>query len=198
MTFRKLTLILVLFGLTTLPAAAQSTLDAYFGLNALTASQAVQSIPRLGGGLFPSLGATFMLWNHLGIGGEVAWRGGRNNYFDQFGNQIPYRPLFYDFNAVIDPFSTRGVLVPEAEVGVGGESVRFYTGSYNCGFSGCTDYVSTNHLQLHLGIGLKFYLTSHIFLRPEAHLYLVHNNTEFATTAARRFGLSIGYTFGQR
>jgi hypothetical protein len=47
----------------------------------------------------------------------------------------------------------------------------------------------------HLGAGLKYNVWGHMFVRPEAHLYLINNNVEFSSPRAYRFGVSIGYTF---
>jgi hypothetical protein len=47
----------------------------------------------------------------------------------------------------------------------------------------------------HIGAGIRYYIWGHLFIRPEAHLYLVHNNVEFPSSQAARFGMSIGYTF---
>jgi hypothetical protein len=48
----------------------------------------------------------------------------------------------------------------------------------------------------HFGGGVRFYFLGHAFVRPEAHLYLVHNNFEFSGARAVRVGASIGYAFG--
>jgi len=36
-----------------------------------------------------------------------------------------------------------------------------------------------------------------VYLAPEAHFYFVHNNLEFTSNHATRYGLNIGYTFGR-
>ena len=45
------------------------------------------------------------------------------------------------------------------------------------------------------GAGIKFYPKGGFFVRPEARLYLVNNNTDFSAARVTRYGLSIGYTF---
>jgi hypothetical protein len=47
-----------------------------------------------------------------------------------------------------------------------------------------------------VGGGLKFYVYRSFFVRPEMRLYLIHNNVEFVSSRAFRYGASIGYTFG--
>jgi hypothetical protein len=39
------------------------------------------------------------------------------------------------------------------------------------------------------------YLMKGLFVRPEARIYLINNNTNFAGSYATRVGASIGYTF---
>ena len=92
-------------------------MDAAFSLSALSSA----SVTAQGSRLFPSLSLAFMPWNHLGFGGEIAW--GRNNYVDCCGDQFHYTPVYYDIDAVFAPFGDKRNLVPEAEVGLGGESI---------------------------------------------------------------------------
>ena len=47
----------------------------------------------------------------------------------------------------------------------------------------------------HFGGGFRYYFHGHFFVRPEAHLYMIHNNLEFSSPYATRFGVSLGYTF---
>ena len=135
--------------------------------------------------------ADFLLRHHFGVGAEVAWRAHQGLY----GGYQPYRPLFYDFNAIYVPQLTKKVSA-ELMGGVGGEDLRFYQGVYNCNFVSCTNYVSSQHFMEHLGAGLRFYVWGHVFVRPEAHVYFVNNNREFSSNRAGRYGVSIGYTFG--
>ena len=32
----------------------------------------------------------------------------------------------------------------------------------------------------HFGGGIRYYIYGHFFVRPEAHLYMIHNNQEFS------------------
>ena len=79
--------------------------------------------------------------------------------------------------------------------GSGWESLRFYTGTLNCSAITCTGFVSSNHFMGHIGGGFRYYFHGHFFVRPEAHLYMIHNNQEFSSPYATRFGVSLGYTF---
>lgn len=177
--------------------AAQSV-DAFFGFNTLTANHN-DMFPYMGGGFFPSVGGDLILFNApflgaWGVGGEVAWRGKQMVYTAQNGFVAPVRPILYDFNLVWEPVSLPRI-TPVIELGFGAESLRVYTPTFTCSsFSGCTNYQSSNHLMGHLGVGVRLYLTDHIFIQPDAHLYAIRHNLEFQVPNARRFGIAIGYT----
>jgi len=173
------------------PVARAQSIDAFAGLNALTASQAVQNIPRLGGGLFPSAGLSLFL-GPVGIGAEAAFRAPQSN-----SQATGLRPVYYDVNLIFDPIHISRSIVPELMLGVGAESIKAYSGLTQCGsLAACNTYASANHLTGHAGLAIKVYLTEHIFLQPEAHFYFIRHNTAFQSTNAQRFGISLGYTFG--
>ena len=169
----------VAFGVSTLIAPAASTVNGNL-------------LPSLTGGAYPVFsGDVIFFKRQLGIGGDVAWKGSRGSF-----QGFPYRPIFYDFNAVwVAPGAKH--ITPELAAGIGAESVRFYGNFIICGSfsSSCTNYTSSNHFMAHFGGGLRLYVKGNFFVRPEAHLYLVHNNVEFSSGRATRVGLSIGYTF---
>jgi hypothetical protein len=171
-------------------------IDAAFGMRSLMGTPASSAtgnyFPQyLGGGAYPTFSADVLFKHHFGINGEVSWRANQSLY----QGVVPFRPLFYDFNAIWVPQISRRVS-PELMAGIGAESLRFYNGSIQCGtFSGCTNYVSNSHFMGHFGGGLRLYLHGNVFVRPEAHLYLVHNNLEFAGPRANSVGVSIGYSF---
>jgi hypothetical protein len=193
---RKLTFVAILCVVVLMqrPAHAQQ-FDAAFGFNALTAPAGSTDssgtfFPSIRGGLYPSFSADLLLKHHYGVQGEVAWRARQNNY----GGYEPYRPLFYDFNGIWAPQIGKK-FGAELMAGVGAESLRFYQGYYNCSFVSCTDYVSSNHFDVHVGGGIRYYFWHSLFIRPEAHLYWVNNNQEFSSGTVGRFGVSIGYSF---
>ena len=169
--------------------------DVAFGVGTLTAPSASSASGNhnpvsLTGGAYPVFSADLLLKGPLGVSGELAWRGSRNLYA---GFQ-PYRPLFYDFNGIYAP-KLGPHAAAEVMAGIGWESLRFYTGTINCGAISCTDFVSSNHFMGHIGGGFRYYFHGHFFVRPEAHLYMIHNNQEFSSPYATRFGVSLGYTF---
>jgi len=168
-------------------------LDAAFGvgtMNAPAASDSNGNQASLNGGAYPAFSADLILKHRLGVSGELAWRASRN----VFADIQPYRPLFYDFNGIYAPKLGKH-LTAEMMAGIGWESIRLYQPFTTCGFT-CTDFISSNHFLGHFGGGIRYYVWGHLFVRPEAHLYLVNNNVEFNSAHAVRYGMSIGYTFG--
>jgi len=173
-------------------------IDVDFGLNTLTAppdtSASGDHFPQsLTGGFYPTIGGDVLFFHHLGVGGEVSWRGSRSFY--QGVPSQPFRPVFYDFNAIYAPPITHEIQL-ELQAGVGAESIRFYQPFTVCSYTSCTNYVSSNHFLGHFGAGIRFYPWGNFFIRPEVSYYLVNNNVEFSSAHATRFGLAIGYTLG--
>lgn len=182
--------------------SAQQQIDAQFGISGMNAPSATtfdlndlnHSPQSLSGGVYPSFAADFIIWRSFGFNGEVAWRATRANYQDD--PTVPYRPIFYDFNAVYAKKTGRVGFVGMG--GIGAASFRFYQNFIvSCSGGTCTNYVSSNHFMGHVGGGIRLYLTNSVYLAPEAHVYFIHNNVEFTSGRATRYGLNIGYTFGR-
>ena len=182
-------------------APAQSV-DAFFGFNTLVTKTGTVLDPtsgtpfgiKMGGGLYFNAGGDLIFLPHgLGIGAQVTWRAKANNYAGTYA-----RPILYDFNLVWEPVPTGREIRPDFAIGIGADSLRAYQGFYQCGtFTGCTDYVSSNHFVLHASAGVKIYATEHIFLRPAVDYYHIRHNTEFGgIPTAWQLGISIGYTLG--
>lgn len=194
---RKLSILafLIVFFVLGRTAHAQQ-IDAAFAVSALKAPSAFDVSPTsnffpqsVGGGAFVGFSGDFLFIKHFGVGGEVHWRAQRN--LSQ--GFLPFRPIFYDFNAVYAPPLGKRAAA-ELQGGIGGESVRFYSGTLTCSFFSCTDFTSTNHLLGDVGGGIKLYVFHHVFLRPEARFYFIRNNFEFSGSHATRLGVSLGYT----
>jgi len=182
---------------------AQQQIDAQFGISGMNAPSATNfdlndfnhSPQSLSGGVYPSFAADFILFRNFGFNGEVAWRATRATYPDV--NLTPYRPIFYDFNAVYAKKTGRVGFV--AMGGIGAESIRFYGDFQNCNNLGqCTNYVSSNHFMGDFGAGVRVYFWHNAFIRPEVRLYLINNNVEFSSSYATRYSISLGYSFGGR
>ncbi len=194
---KKLSLVLALVLSVLVPSALHAQqFDAAFGVGTILAPSASSASGNhnpvtLSGGAYPVFSADILLKNQFGVSGELAWRASRNLY----GGFGPERPLFYDFNGIYAP-KLGNHATAELQAGLGWESIRFYQGFTSCGTFSCTDFVSSNHFMGHFGGGIRYYIHGHIFVRPEAHLYLIKNNQEFSSPVATRVGVSIGYTFG--
>ena len=175
-------------------------IDAQFGISGINAPSATNfnvndlshSPQSLSGGVYPGFAADFIVWHNLGFNGEVSWKASQGLYQGTFG----YRPILYDFNGVYARrFGRAGFALMG---GLGAESIRFYENFTTCNNIGqCTNYVSSNHFLGHVGGALRLYVTHSVYVAPEAHFYLVHNNLEFTSNHATRYGLNIGYTFGR-
>lgn len=193
MKIRRWSIIAALILLSLCGFASAQSVDAFFGVNALTTSQPA-GIPKLGSGAFLSVGGDLFLTRSLGLFGQAAWRASEADYA---GN--PVRPIFYDFGAALQPFHFSRRVVPFFRAGIGAESIRVYQPFFSCSsFTGCTNYTSSNHFLGHFGVGLKFYITPRLFLMPDANFYLIHNNVEYQTSNANMFGLAIGYSLGSQ
>jgi hypothetical protein len=144
----------------------------------------------ISGGGYPVFSGDLLFWKkYIGIGGEVAWRASQNvNIFFQ-----PYRPIFYDFNAVVAPPLGKRAQA-EVQAGIGGLDIRFYQPVFTCNFFGCTNFSSSQHFSTHVGGGIRLYVWRNVFLRPEAHFYYVKNNFEFAGNRVQRYGVTLGYS----
>jgi hypothetical protein len=190
-------------------ANAQSGADVFFGVGTLSDSSSGQSIdtfgtgkfyttPRLGGA-FGKAGADFMVKPYLGIGAETDFRFSQGSYAG-----LTFRPTFYDFNAIIMPLGRKSKrMVPEFQAGLGAVNTRFYVPNSFCdAFAGCSSnnqfLESANHFQLHLAAGLRFYVTPHLFVRPQIDAHYVNNFTQFGSNWVPEYGASLGWTFGER
>ena len=148
----------------------------------------------LTGGAYPGFSGDVLFFHNLGVGGEIFWKAGQRNYGGD--PTLPFRPIFYDFNAVYSPKLASHAYL-ELVAGIGAQSTRFYCSTCFNPFTG-TNYASSNHFMGDFGGGIKLYPTQGgFFVRPEARVYLVNNNLEFSSARATRYGISIGYTFGR-
>jgi hypothetical protein len=188
-------------------AQAQADLDVFFGAGTASAPSSNNPIdtfgdgnlyttPRLGG-TFGKAGATVMLTPHFGVNGETDFRFSQGAYAG-----LTYRPTFYDFNGVWMPFGDKfRRVVPEVQAGLGGANLKFfYPNSYCDAFAGCSSsnqYIeSSNHFQAHFALGLRVYVTHHIFIRPQVDAHWVNNFYQFGSDWVPEYGAAIGWSFG--
>ena len=195
---KRLSIVVLVFSCLILAGTLQAQeIDAQFGLSGIKAPSASNFIftntnfspQSLDGGVYPDVGADFILWHNLGINGEATWKASRGLY----QGQVPYRPILWDLNAVFSRKITRVGFA--AMGGIGAESIRFYVAP-SCGLQ-CTNFVSSNHFLGHVGAALRLYVTPSIYVAPEIHEYFIHNNQEFTSGHATRYSLNVGVTFGK-
>ena len=194
---KKLTLVAIVFVFAFTIPRASAQFDAAFGVSTLSAPASTTTggvlFPSLSGGTYPGFSFDFLIHHRIGVEGEMFWRASQNLY----GGYQPYRPIFYAFNGIWAPRLGKN-FTAEVVGGIGGEDLRFY-GFLNCNsFFGCTTYASSNHFMGDFGGGIRAYVWHNMFVRPEARFYLVHNNVEFSSGHSARYGISLGYTFGER
>ena len=140
------------------PAHAQQ-FDLYAGISTVTGPESTPNLQTIGGGAYPTFGMDFLFYHNLGVGFNAAFRASQNLY----QGQLPFRPFFYDVDAVYaPPLGKRAQL--ELSAGIGAESVRFYTPTFQCSFTGCTNFVSSNHFLGQFGAAIRLYVTPKIFI----------------------------------
>ncbi len=143
-------------------------------------------------GVFGTIGGGFMFRPTLGVGGEVSFRFAQGDYAG-----VGDRPIFYDFNGIWAPTIGTKRVRPEFQAGLGGLNLRFYGGGqYFDPYTGqYTDFLgSYNHFQLHAGAGLRFYVSQHIFVRPQFDYHWVHNLTDqFSSNSVPAWSVAIGF-----
>ena len=168
------------------------------------------STPALSGFML-GFGANLMLWKHFGIGGGADFQTGKQQYavlsaanpsIGQPAVNLQSRVTFYDFNGIYAPINEKKYGV-ELIGGIGGANVRFYenvSGSNALvgGFNQSQYAASSNHFQIHGGVGVQFYVTDHIFLRPQFDIRYVPNFIQFGSNAVIGGSVWLGYTLGDR
>ncbi|MGA7793503.1 MAG: outer membrane beta-barrel protein [Candidatus Acidiferrales bacterium] len=218
LTIRTISL-LALFLLAGVRQASAQAVSAYFGLGSAFDSAATSSgcpsqqisdpfgglIPPAScvpaqtmGGVFGVFGADFMIKPHLGVNGEYSFRFAQANYLPNESFNV--RPGFYDFNAVYQPTAGDKRVVPVLEGGIGGAKLSFYV-SQQAGsiFTQSQFFTSTNHFQVHGAVGVKLYIKSDIFIKPQFDIHYVPNLTDqYGRNTVPEVTVSIGYTFGRQ
>jgi hypothetical protein len=146
------------------------------------------------GGLYPSIGGDAIFHKRVGIGFDITWKGGQGNFA---GLGVPYRPIIFNVNGVYQPRLGKKLGL-DLLGGIGWQDTRFY--GYNSSFS-CYElgacYTSSNHFLVDAGVGIRYYVWGHAFVRPEVRYNHVLNNGDVFTSGdTLRVGASIGYTIG--
>ena len=201
-----LLLLVVLFGAVLFSQAQNASV--YFGLGSATDSSNGQPLDTFGdttgptmGGLFGTFGGDVMFRPNFGFGAEYSFRTSQADYAPNAG--VNYRPVFYDFNGIWHPVLSNSRIVPEFQAGLGGVDLKFYETETECAVSNvCStlnEYIaSSNHFQVHFSGGVRFYVNSGLFIRPQFDLHWVNNFQEFGRNWVPQYSVAVGYTFGGR
>jgi hypothetical protein len=159
-----------------------------------------QSNPALGG-FFLGIGGDVMLWKRFGIGAAADVQPARSNY-----GPLLYRQAFYDVNGIFRPVSTKRVVL-QLEGGIGGAHTGFGINETGCvGTVVCSSAIepvgSTNHFDIHAGVGLSLFVTEHIFIRPQFDIHYAPGlggiNNQFSSNVVPMGMVWVGYSFGDR
>lgn len=206
--------VLVLLLLAGVKQASAQGVSTYFGVGSATdggattagcsAKQvfdgtACETAPTIGG-VFGVIGSDFMITPHFGFNGEYSFRFAQAAYLPAAG--LKARPTFYDFNAVYQPTTGEGRIVPVLEGGIGGSKLSLYFNQSNCITGACASssqvVATANHFQLHGSVGVKLYVNSDVFIRPQIDLHWAyHLNQQYSSNFVPQYTISVGYTFGR-
>jgi hypothetical protein len=155
-----------------------------------------QATPSLGG-LFMNVGGDIMFSRHLGVGAEFNFQPAKSDY-----GPLQYRQTFIDGNLVYEPFSGKRWGL-QLQGGLGTARTGFSLTQSSCvGTAVCVSQAqpvgAETHFQVHAGAGVNFFLTEHVFIRPEFDLHYVNNLTQqFGSNAVPAFMFNIGYSSGR-
>jgi hypothetical protein len=209
-------------------ASAQSAFDLNFGVGAVqdkAASGQVDqnlnqcttgdlygpcvSTPALSGATI-GFGGDLMLRKKFGVGAEVGFQPGKQNYINLNASAaanglnslaVTSRMTLFDVNGIYQPISTKKVAL-KLEGGIGGANLKYYeagSSSSVLGSQSSSQYISSaNHFQVHGGLGVQIYVTDHIFIRPQFDVHYVRNLTEFGSNIVTSETVWVGYSWGDR
>jgi hypothetical protein len=147
---------------------------------------------------FGKVGGDFMLNKRYGVGFESDFQFSQTNY-----QGFNTRPIFYYVNGIYTPFRGRwSRVVPEIQGGIGGVKMTFSYTSTSCDtLVGCTTSTTpieaASHFQLHVGVGLRFYATKHLFIRPNFDYHYVPNFIQYGSNSVPEFGAAVGWSFSE-
>lgn len=157
-------------------------------------------------------GGDLMLKKKFGVGAEVGIEPGKQTYIPNLTSvaaangynsfTIQSRMTLYDVNGIFQPVSTKKFQI-KLMGGVGGANLKFYdhaSSSSVLGNQNLSQYAqSTNHFNVHAGVGVDVFVTDHIFLRPEFDIHYVPNlNQQYSSNIVLQGMMWLGYSWGDR
>ena len=150
------------------------------------------------GGFFLGFGGDIMFTKRFGAGFQGDIQPARSNY-----GPLQYRQSFLDVNGIYAPIDRKRFVV-QLMGGLGDARTSFsFTQSGCVGTAVCTSQTepvgAANHLDIHAGVGVQIYLTSHVFVRPQFDYHYVPNLTnQFSSNSVPGGSIWVGYNFGER
>ena len=177
--------------------AAPGGIDSNTGYTCALGAASCQATPALSG-FFMGVGGDVMLTKRYGFGVNATLQPAKSNY-----GPLQYREIFYGFNGIFAPVNRKKAMV-QIEGGVGGAKSSFsYTQTSCVGTAVCSTSSqpvgSSNHFQVHAGIGVQIFLTEHVFIRPQFDFHYVPGLTDqFGSNMVPAGMLWLGYSIGDR
>jgi Outer membrane protein beta-barrel domain len=150
------------------------------------------------GSFFLGFGGDIMFSKRFGAGFQADIQPARSNY-----GPLQYRQSFLDANGIYAPID-RKRFVLQLMGGIGDARTSFsFTQSGCVGTAVCTSQTqpvgAANHLDIHAGVGVQIYLTSHVFVRPQFDYHYVPGLTnQFGSDSVPGATIWVGYNFGER
>lgn len=176
--------------------------DTFLPCSAATVAGTCSTAPTLNS-FAVGLGVNLMLWEHFGVGMEAVMQPGKHSYADvpSLGATLQSRVTFYDFNGIYQPVNTKKATL-QLIGGFGGTNMKFYLNQSSSSLLGNTNYSqaisSSNHINLHAGVGVQVYLNDHVFIRPQVDIHYVPNFTQFGSNLVEQAMVWVGYTIGDK
>jgi hypothetical protein len=167
-----------------------------FGTCAVGSATTCQATPALSG-FFLGFGGDLMLKKHYGVGAEWDLTPARTDY-----GPLQYRQHFIDVNGIYAPINQKKVVV-KIMGGIGDAKTGFsYTQTGCVGTAVCSTQTSpvgsSNHFQIHAGVGVEVFITDHWFIRPQFDFHYVPGLQQYGSKMVMQEMVWIGYTIGDR
>lgn len=160
-------------------------------------------------GFFLGFGFDLMLKKNYGVGFSWDLTPAKTNYeppqnIPGFGTvTYQFRQHFIDFNGIWAPVSTKKFVlriipgIGDAKFGISEQITQCITNTV-CA-SQAQPFPSTNHFDIHAGLGVQVFVTDHIFIQPEFDYHYVPNLTEeFNSNSVIGGMVRVGYSWGDR
>jgi hypothetical protein len=171
--------------------------NAFAGCVVSSADPTCQATPGMSS-FFMGIGGDVMLKKQFGVGADFKFQPGKSDY-----GPLQYRQSFYTFDGIYAPINGKRAVVKIA-AGLGGARTAFSFTQTDCvGTAVCSTQAqpvgNSSHFQLHAGVGLQYFFTDHIFVRPQFDMRYVPGFTDqFGSNWVPEGTVWIGYSFGDR